>query len=65
MMDPGIVSVSAKGKEELFLRQKQMLDLFLEKKAITRQQYEKSLHDLAEKMGYSIETEPVKAGRGE
>lgn len=65
MMDPGIVSVPTKGKEELFLRQKQMLDLFLEKKAITKQQYEKSLHDLAEKMGYSIETEPVKSGRGE
>lgn len=65
MMDPGIVSVPAKGKEELFRRQKQMLDLFLEKKAITRQQYEKSLHDLAEKMGYSIETAPVKSGRGE
>lgn len=38
-------------KTELYLRQKQTLDTFLEKKAITRAQYEKSLGDLTEKMG--------------
>ena len=45
----------ANGREELFRKQKQTLDLFLEKKAITRQQYEKSLHDLAEKMGFDAD----------
>ena len=34
----------------LFLRQKQTLDSFLERSAITRAQYEKSLHDLRVKM---------------
>ena len=36
---------------ELFLRQKQLLDQFLEKGAITQAQHDKSLHDLIEKMG--------------
>lgn len=36
---------------ELFSEQKQTLDLFLERGAISREQYEKSLHDLTEKMG--------------
>ena len=35
----------------LYERQKQMLSEFLEKGAISRLQYEKSLHDLTEKMG--------------
>ena len=35
----------------LYLRQKAMLTIFLEKNAISREQYEKSLHDLTEKMG--------------
>ena len=43
-------------KRLLFLRQKELLDTFLEKKAITREQYEKSLHDLTEKMGYTENT---------
>lgn len=30
---------------------KELLDTFLEHKAISREQYEKSLNDLAEKMG--------------
>ena len=34
---------------ELFARQKRLLDLFLEKHAIDRTQYEKSLHDLTAK----------------
>ena len=37
-------------KRELFLRQKRTLDLFLEKNAISKSQYDKSLGDLKEKM---------------
>lgn len=37
--------------KELFRNQKQTLGLFLEKKAISKKQYEKSLGDLIEKMG--------------
>lgn len=36
---------------ELYLRQKKMLSMFLERGAITHAQYDKSLHDLREKMG--------------
>ena len=35
----------------LFQEQKELLDTFLEKRAISREQYNKSLHDLTEKMG--------------
>ena len=35
----------------LFLRQKRTLDLFLERNAISKSQYDKSLGDLIEKMG--------------
>ena len=38
-------------KKELFLRQKNTLDLFLERNAISRAQYDKSLGDLILKMG--------------
>ena len=38
-------------KKELFLRQKNTLDLFLERNAISRAQYDKSLGDLIVKMG--------------
>ena len=38
-------------KIQLFLDQKQTLDLFLERNAISQAQYNKSLHDLIEKMG--------------
>ena len=34
-----------------YLREKEMLDLFLAHGAITRAQHDKSLHDLTEKMG--------------
>ena len=40
----------AEKKHRLFLSQKQTLDLFLERGAISRRQYEKSLHDLCVKM---------------
>lgn len=42
-------------KLQLFLNQKQTLDLFLERKAISQAQYNKSLGDLREKMGISTE----------
>ena len=35
----------------LFLRQKKTLDMFLERGAISQAQYDKSFHDLIEKMG--------------
>ena len=38
-------------KRQLYLRQRHTLDLFLERHAISREQYDKSLHDLTEKMG--------------
>ncbi len=38
-------------KQELYLRQKQLLDTFLEHGAISRAQYDKSLGDLTVKMG--------------
>ncbi len=39
----------------LFHEQKRTLDLFLERGAISRVQYEKSLHDLREKTGMTEE----------
>ena len=38
-------------KQQLFLNQKDTLDLFLERGAISQIQYDKSLGDLREKMG--------------
>ena len=40
-----------KKKRDLYLRQKQLLDTFLEHGAIDRAQYDKSLGDLTVKMG--------------
>ncbi len=42
-------------KKELFLNQKHTLDLFLERGAISREQYDKSLGDLTVKMGIKVE----------
>ena len=39
-------------RRKLYETQKQTLDLFLERGAISRAQYEKSLGDLTKKMGY-------------
>lgn len=36
---------------QLYLKQKQMLDMFLEHGAISQAQHDKSLHDLTLKMG--------------
>lgn len=41
-------------RHELYLKQKALLDTFVEKHAISREQYEKSLHDLTEKMGEKL-----------
>lgn len=38
-------------QKALFLSQKHTLDLFLERNAISKKQYDKSLGDLIEKMG--------------
>ena len=38
-------------KKQLFIKQKRMLDTFLEKNAISQAQYDKSLGDLRDKMG--------------
>jgi len=38
-------------KKQLFLNQKKLLDTFLEKNAISKAQYDKSLGDLTDKMG--------------
>ena len=41
---------------ELFAEQKRTLELFLERGAISEAQFNKSLHDLIEKMGIREET---------
>ena len=48
---PMLVLSHSEKKHLLFLSQKQMLDSFLERGAISKRQYEKSLHDLRVKMG--------------
>ena len=45
-------------KRDLYLRQKQLLDTFLEHGAISRAQYDKSLGDLTVKMGMEPNGEP-------
>lgn len=40
---------------QLFLRQKQMLDTVWKHGAISKEQRDKSLHDLAEKMGEALD----------
>ncbi|MCR4936333.1 MAG: hypothetical protein K5990_07615 [Oscillospiraceae bacterium] len=44
----------AEKNHQLFLAQKRTLELFLERGAITRAQHDKSLRDLAEKMGEAL-----------
>ena len=49
--DPAWDSFSyAEKNRVLFERQKKMLEEFLERNAISKAQYDKSLHDLTEKM---------------
>ena len=50
--DKALESMTHKEKQEwLFRQQKDTLDRFLEHGAISKEQYNKSLHDLKEKMG--------------
>lgn len=45
-------------KKQLFFRQKKLLDTFLERNAISKAQYDKSLGDLRDKMNmHGIEDE--------
>ena len=49
--DPTWASLSyAEKNKELFERQKRLLGLFLERGAISKEQYEKSLRDMTEQM---------------
>lgn len=51
-VDNNYFSLTPKEKKiDLFLRQKHTLDLFLERNAISKAQYDKSLGDLIVKMG--------------
>ena len=43
----------------LFQQQKELLEMFHKKGAISKEQYEKSLHDLTEKMGAIINADSV------
>lgn len=43
----------AQKKKQLYLNQKELLDRFLERHAISRAQYDKSLGDLQKKMGFT------------
>ena len=52
-------------RRQLFLRQKETLDLFLERGAISRTQYEKSLSDLTVKMGMAAETDEAQRDKTE
>lgn len=45
-------------KRDLYLRQKELLDTFLEHGAISQAQYDKSLGDLTVKMGMEPNGEP-------
>ena len=42
-------------KMQLYRNQKKTLDLFLERRAISQEQYNKSLYDLTTKMGMEAE----------
>ena len=44
-------------KKELFQNQKELLDTFLAHHAMTQQQYDKSLHDMTEKMGFGTNSQ--------
>ena len=55
-MDKDYSSLTPEEKKlDLFLRQKRTLDLFLERNAISKAQYDKSLGDLIEKMGIKVD----------
>lgn len=49
-----------KKKRQLYERQKELLDTFLSKGAISEAQYKKSLGDLTVKMGYAENADKTK-----
>ena len=57
IQEQGLLFANEK-KRDLYLRQKQLLDTFLEHGAISRAQYDKSLGDLTVKMGMEPNGEP-------
>ena len=44
----------AEKNHQLYLKQKELLEQFLKRGAITQKQHDKSLHDLSAKMGEKI-----------
>lgn len=50
MFEPTLLEQEKHTNEELYHRQVALLKLFLEKHAITQEQFDKSYHDLTEKM---------------
>ena len=40
-------------KKQLYLKQKELLEMFLSRHAISQEQYDKSLRDLSIKMGFT------------
>lgn len=46
---------AAEGRLRLFLRQKKLLETFLERRAITRAQYDRSLSCMASGMGIELD----------
>lgn len=51
-IDPRWQAMSyAEKNHQLYLKQRSLLDMFLEHGAISQAQHDKSLHDLREKMG--------------
>ena len=59
MESAGNEVITAKEKKrDLYLRQKELLDTFLEHGAISQAQHDKSLGDLTEKMGMQPSSQP-------
>ena len=56
--DTGNQATREERLRKLYLDQKRTLDIFLERGAISRAQYEKSLGDLTRKMGMEQEGKP-------
>ena len=52
-------------RKQLYLCQKELLDKFLERNAITKADYEKSLGDLTRKMGMEQLLQSLSANKGD
>ena len=48
-------------KRQLFLRQKKILQDFLDKRAISQEQFDKSFGDMMSKMGFDAEDNDIKS----